>query len=355
LQTVTGSSDGEVWATGNQSQANSSTLFHAENGELVEYLTGVPGEYDAATVTAAGETWFGGETGAMLRYSGGTWGSVGSTLTYNALLSSAWMADDASVGFAVGYRIERDGILLRYDGAGWVQDGYQRTSAQQLYSVDGTAPDDVWMTGRTQLFHFDGDDWTQLDAPVIDGLAKVFARARDDVWFAGDSVSTSSTVVVSHFDGSEWSEVPTGPMPSFVRLWTGAAGELWVLAYRPYHFGGATWTEFTTTAASGDALDMWGTAPDDAWLVGSAGAIHHFDGATFTAVESPVTTDLLRVFGRAVDDVYAVGQLGTILHYDGNEWSVEASGTTLDFNDIVFTEDSVQVVAWGTTILRKEL
>jgi hypothetical protein len=144
-------------------------------------------------------------------------------------------------------------------------------------------------------------------------------------------------------------------MSSFVRLWTATPGELWVLANRTYQFDGTSWTEFTTTAASGDALDMWGTAPDDAWLVGTAGAIHHFDGATFTAVASPVTTDLWRVYGRAADDVYAVGALGTILHYDGSEWSAEASGTTLDFNDVVFTQDSAQVVAWGTAILRKDL
>jgi hypothetical protein len=355
LQTVTGSVDGEVWATGNQSQANASTLFHVENGEFVEYLAGVPGEYDAAAVTSDGETWFGGETGAMLRYSGGSWGSVGSTLTYNAFLAGAWMADDASIGFSVGYRIPRDGILLRYDGTGWAQGAYARTSAQQLFSVDGTGPDDVWMTGVNQLFHYDGSDWTQLDSPVTDGVSRVFARAPDDVWFAGDTIDINTPVIVSHFDGAEWTRVTDGPMTSLSRVWSPAAGELWVLASNPFHFDGQSWIEFSTTAAFGDANDMWGSAPDDAWLVGSAGAIHHFDGATFTAVASPVTTDLLRVFGRAPDDVYAVGTLGTILHYDGNAWSAEASGTTLDCNDIAFTQDSVEVVAWGTTILRKAL
>jgi hypothetical protein len=351
LQTVIGSADGEVWATGSQSLADASTLYRVEGGEFVEFLTGVPGQYVTAANTPGGETWFGGETGMMLRYTGGTWGSVGSTITYNATLQAAWMADDGSLGFTVGYRVPNDGILLRWNGTGWLQDSYARTSAQSLLSIHGTSPDDVWMTGSGQLFHFDGADWTELDSPVSQGVSRVFASAPDDVWLAG----VYSGVNVLHYDGTAWTPVVDGPMTSLDRLWSPTRGELWVLGSNAFHFDGATWTEFATTSEFGDATDMWGSAPDDAWLVGNAGAIHHYDGAAFTAVPSPVTTNLLRVYGRSPDDIYAVGALGTILHYDGSEWSVEASGTTLDFNDVAFTPDSVQVVAHGTAILKKAL
>jgi hypothetical protein len=115
------------------------------------------------------------------------------------------------------------------------------------------------------------------------------------------------------------------------------------------------WTQFTTSAEFGDAQDFWGAAPDDAWLVGQGGAIHHFDGAQFSAVSSPTTQTLYRIFGRTRDDIYAVGASGTILHYDGSDWVAEQSGTTLDFTDIVFTRTHVQVFAHGTAILSKEL
>jgi hypothetical protein len=73
-------------------------------------------------------------------------------------------------------------------------------------------------------------------------------------------------------------------------------------------------------------FDVWGAAPNDIWAVGSAGLIMHWDGQSWTEVETPPVGDLLGISGIAADDthpveMFAVGLGGAILHYDGAIWT----------------------------------
>lgn len=65
---------------------------------------------------------------------------------------------------------------------------------------------------------------------------------------------------------------------------------------------------------------VWGSASDDVWAVGEAGTILHYDGAQWTASESPTKAWLTSVSGSAPDDVWAVGE-SVVLHWDGTSWT----------------------------------
>jgi hypothetical protein len=73
---------------------------------------------------------------------------------------------------------------------------------------------------------------------------------------------------------------------------------------------------------------IWGSGASDVFIGGSGGKVVRYDGASFTAMSTPVTVQLNSGWGSGPKDVFAVGQDGTILHYDGTAWSVQASGTT---------------------------
>ena len=86
-------------------------------------------------------------------------------------------------------------------------------------------------------------------------------------------------------------------------------------------------------------LGIWGIAENDVFAVGDKGTILHYDGATWSVMESGTTVDLRGVWGTSATNVYAVGyEGGTILHYDGLEWSTINSGTTNTLYNI-----------WGST------
>jgi len=66
-------------------------------------------------------------------------------------------------------------------------------------------------------------------------------------------------------------------------------------------------------------------------FVGESGTILHYDGSSWTSMESGTTDTLRDVCGSAADDVFAVGDYGTIVHYDGQKWTTmnNASSTRL--------------------------
>ena len=69
--------------------------------------------------------------------------------------------------------------------------------------------------------------------------------------------------------------------------------------------------------------DVWGSAPDDVFVVGREGTILHFDGAGWRPMESGTTNELAAVWGSGPRDVWAVGEDDIRLHFDGVGWSEE--------------------------------
>jgi photosystem II stability/assembly factor-like uncharacterized protein len=59
---------------------------------------------------------------------------------------------------------------------------------------------------------------------------------------------------------------------------------------------------------------VWGSAPNDVWIVGEQGTILHYDGTNWNVSNSGTRTTLRRVLGTAADDVWVGGDNGVILH-----------------------------------------
>jgi hypothetical protein len=98
-------------------------------------------------------------------------------------------------------------------------------------------------------------------------------------------------------------------------------------------------------------------SPTSAYAVGSAGAILHWDGTTWTALDSGTAVDLERVSGVVEDEVehlLVVGALGTVL-YRGASGTFELlpSGTTARlFGCVLARSDDGFIVGESGTILR---
>jgi len=59
----------------------------------------------------------------------------------------------------------------------------------------------------------------------------------------------------------------------------------------------------------------------DAWAVGEAGTVLHFDGSDWLQVATNTTSTLRGVWSGSADDVWAVGDASTTIHWDGVEWT----------------------------------
>ncbi len=89
------------------------------------------------------------------------------------------------------------------------------------------------------------------------------------------------------------------------------------------------WREAFSTTDDGFLSGVWGSGPDDVFIVGGQpqrSVVFHFDGNTWETMSTPETPILIWVFGFGADDVYAVGEQGTALHYDGATWTEMTTG-----------------------------
>jgi len=75
-------------------------------------------------------------------------------------------------------------------------------------------------------------------------------------------------------------------------------------------------------------LGVWGTGPDDVYVVGQPGLIYHWNGTAWNKQDSGVDVALTDVWGPGDGTVYATGHDGVILRKSGGGgWSSMDSGT----------------------------
>jgi hypothetical protein len=321
--------------------------------------------------------------GLLLHWDGATWTDVSDTLPDsggpNPLgISAMWGAAPDDV-----YAITDDIALLHWDGAAWtlLRQGNVE-SFSFLSSIDGCAPDDIWLSDGSTLYRYDGVDgtqglmeWGQSNLEPFNGMGfsnggtdtfvaaggawrfngAAFERPIDDelpfdfraiatsgpaatgtVWAAGDAG------LLAQWDGArfvrvtdeaaesfnDWrfafaaptaSEVLLGTRNGLVQKWDGVALTDVI---------DANFQTFNAVVLVPDAAD-----PEGVNRIGFAAAgeeVFRTIGTApnqFWSSDDRLDTDNVRgLWGSASDDVYAVGDDATIFHYDGSNWSQVLTG-----------------------------
>lgn len=183
-----------------------------------------------------------------------------------------------------------------------------------LAEAAALSADDIWAVGLAAGFgdaratsvplavHWDGDDWTDVDVPLISNrhheLNDVVAIASDDVWAVGDYRFIAGTFrgVTYHWDGEAWSHIPS-PIEDLSQSGlndVAASGpdNVWALGGAPdtgvvlMRWDGDEWSLMEPPPNSGGSLAVLG--PQDVWVSGWYG-FWHWDGSAWTEV--PATID----------------------------------------------------------------
>jgi hypothetical protein len=200
---------------------------------------------DASSTWAAGEALLHGDA------SGAPWASSGAAMTYRKIRGSSatsiWSVD-ASVHFSnrtapwAQDGTQLWGLLVFSDFDVWATAASGRifhwsqsplvkwtaldpgTPAHALYTVAGTAPDDVWAAGDVGLIrHWDGKAWSDVASGSTQALRGLWARSASEVWAVGD-VGT-----ILRWDGKQWAASQSGTDHQLYAVAGDAAGNLWVV------------------------------------------------------------------------------------------------------------------------------
>ena len=137
-------------------------------------------------------------------------------------------------------------------------------------------------------------------------------------------------------------------------VWGLSAGDVWITGAGGSvgHFDGKTWTRMNS-GTTRTLHAVWAAAPRDVWAVGAKGTVLRYDGRSFSSMESHAREDLHAVWGSAPDDVWMAGAGGTVLRYDGKSLGRLDSATGADLHAAWGAADNdVWLVGASGTVLR---
>lgn len=298
-----------------------------------------------------------------------TWSSA---QMLSGTLYAAWAANDNDVWVA------GEGVVSHFNGA-WNAITNPSPAGITFYGVRGTAANDVWLVGSDgsslpHVWHWNGSavtpvtiDWTGMGistATLYDvlpepnetwivgdlsgsalvlqysngvwstdagtSLGSLYAVASDltgsgTVWAAGLNAAGSSADLYTYSQSQgTWAGVLSpGNVASFDAVWLASPTEGWVggeTSPSVYHLKNGTWAaemDATVMQAYVYYHGIWGSGPNDVWLVSQApaGLVDHWNGSTWTPNDisgTPCATNSWYAVTGSCHSIWFVDGLGDV-------------------------------------------
>lgn len=272
-------------------------------------------------------------------------------------LLNAWgpSGDDL---YAVGGG-QSTGLVMRYDGHAWARVSLG-VDVPRLHWIYGFGHDDLTAVGdQGTVVHWDGHTWAVQPTPTRDPIWGVWGAARNDLWAVGGSGDGTAPPVMLHYDGAAWTSVaiPTlmrAGVSAFFKVWGTGPDNVYVVGQRGVvlHRTGGAWRE-ELAGVSGDLVSIWGTDPQHILAVGGRGnaLVARWDGTSWTARSLDPLPGLNGVWMRTPSAAHAVGVNGTVIRIDLATLTPveERSPTAFDLH-AVFGDSAGRLTAVGGSL-----
>ena len=169
------------------------------------------------------------------------------------------------------------------------------------------AADKVYIVGDGGVaLLWNGTTFNQIGAGNGVNLWAVAGSGPTDVWAAGEN----GTVLRSSGGAFSVAAGALGTAATVGGIWAGAANNVWFAADTSmFRYDGAAYTKYATAATGLRAVSGAGA---ELWAVGSAGALVHWNGASWDSIETGTRRDFYSIFLGAQKQ-WIAGDLGTLL------------------------------------------
>ena len=277
---------------------------------------------NAVWVVNASVAWAAGENGTVVQLLNGAWTTetTGSSQSLNGI----WAGD------ALVYAVGAGGEVRRRTVGGWSR--VTVPTAEDLYGVHGNSSADIVIVGsQGTAIRFDGTVWTVLG---VGGFSGNFYGISGSTANAGRRY-LSGDGGVAQLDGSTIIPVATPYTPQLFGVTVEPSGAAWAAGERGAVLRSGT--PWTTNNLAPDLLDVWATAPNNAFAVGEFGFVYRWNGTNWARQQTPTLEALVAVWAIGANDAFAGGENGVMLRWNGTAW------TTL-----AFPSSSTVSALWGT-------
>lgn len=172
----------------------------------------------------------------------------------------------------------------------------------------------------------------QIDTIGIFGsdLIDVWGSSPSNVYVVGTINLDSTATQIAHWNGSKWQPLPLIPdFFSAMGIIGFSPNDIWIAGVSGRgpgvaHFNGTKWIVQNIFASfyNSKLTAIWGTSSNDLWAVGYYGLIVHYNGTSWTQINSGTTMGLIDVWGNSKTNIYFAGGsddggTGILFHFNG--------------------------------------
>ena len=243
-------------------------------------------------------------------------------------------------------------------------DAFDASDTGWLLSVWGE-PDDLWAVGGVPdpstavIWRRSGGNWAEVDAPAGTPLLNWVYGFGDELFIAGQAG------VVLRRTGETFETMDTPTDQDLWGIWGSSPTDVYAVGGIPFpdrgeptiiHYDGSTWELVDVPELMRANVfafcKVWGSGPNDVWVVGQRGAVVHWDGTEWTEVLIGASVDMISLWGTGPDRIAVVGGRGngTFYTYDGSSWQEGEIPLGLPGLNGVWVDDQIHVVGEQGTI-----
>lgn len=207
--------------------------------------------------------------------------------------------------------------VSHYDGSGWVKDtqipSISSSTHAGYYSISAFNSNFVMVGGYSNIYKYDGAAWTTIAIDQAGKINKIEIFSENDIWALGSGGAF-------HYNGVGWIKKQA------VSFNDGAVineNDIWRIDGSDdpslYHWNGTQWTDDVIPGSYGNTSGFSIVVPNNIWAVStsssSVSSIFHYDGGSFTSVQTPTSQSLLDIKMVSANSGYAVGWNGVVVRY----------------------------------------
>ena len=264
---------------------------------------------------------------AILKMTGGVWRTMVETSVFGG--GPVW-CHSGKRAFVLGSTGQGPAIL-HFDGTKW--SGQEVSASNFLNTLWGDEDGTAWVAEIDAIAAFDGAALEEVSIAGKD-IWDISGVAKDDIMAVGDRGDHLQGGCALHFDGAGWTEQAIPACGRLTGVWGYRPGYYFAVGESGsfLHYQGAFWTALEGVRGchfrrldGAWASDLYATA----WFEGEdTGRVMHYDGDSWSVMDTPFADFYLDVWVRGIDDVYVVTSGGAIHHFDGETWQPAFLGIT---------------------------
>lgn len=244
-----------------------------------------------------------GTRGAIMHFDGEKWSLMDSGVDWDIMAIWGFGPEDI---YAVGWESE----ILHFNGQQWQSTSVTQWTNRWASALWGTSPDNIYAGVENMLFHFDGNDWTEVASVADQSIRGIWGPGPDLVYAVG-----ANSEVLRLKDGA-WETLQPPITQQLYAITGSSASNIYVAAGDGLllHFDGLEWSTAVHEPNVTMFRSCWMSGPDDVW-VGGGGFVYHYDGSQWSRSELPGRVVIRSMWGHGRGHLFGVAGEAAILRH----------------------------------------